>query len=131
MEVKVNSQRLVAGTPGSYVTLDRTWKDGDEISFVLPIALKLTRYTGVDQVPGSERYALEFGPILLAAVGSTDAVIKLKGKHADDLIAHLVPESDQELRYAVKDNDDVKYIPYWRVQDEPFTCFPVVDTQPA
>ncbi|MGC8539293.1 MAG: hypothetical protein ACP5QA_01545, partial [Phycisphaerae bacterium] len=47
-----------------------TWSDGDTISFTLPMASRLTLYTGVDQMPGGLRYGLEYGPILLAVVSA-------------------------------------------------------------
>ena len=39
------------GVPGSFLAIDREWADGDKLSFVLPTLFRLTRYTGVDQVP--------------------------------------------------------------------------------
>ena len=53
--------------------VDRTWQPGDTVAFALPMTFKLTRYTGMDKIPGHERYALEYGPILLAIEGSDDA----------------------------------------------------------
>ena len=71
MPIKINSNLATTGGPGTYVTLDEAWSDGDRISFALPMKLKLTRYKGSDQIAGHNRYAIEYGPILLAAVGST------------------------------------------------------------
>ncbi len=128
MEVRVNSDRVSSGKAGTYVNLDRTWSDGDEIAFVLPIAFKLTRYEGVDQIAGHSRYALEYGPFLLAAVGSSEAILKVKnGSSTEEFMRQLVPTSDQHLRFRVAENDAVEYIPYWQVKDEQFTCFPVID----
>ena len=49
--------RRATGKPGSYVTLDRAWAEGDIASFTLPAALVASRYTGVDQIPDHDRYA--------------------------------------------------------------------------
>ena len=70
MPIQVNGTLATSGKPGTYVTLDRTWSEGDTITFRLPMDFKLTRYTGVDKIAGHERYALEYGPVLLAILGS-------------------------------------------------------------
>ena len=58
------------GTPGSFLSLDRSWKNGDRLTFMLPTVFKLNQYLGVDQVAGFEgkRYALQLGPVVLACV---------------------------------------------------------------
>jgi len=53
--------------PGTYVTLDRVWKSGDTVTFSLPMDFHLTRYVGMEPSFGQERFALEYGPILLAS----------------------------------------------------------------
>ena len=39
MAVSVNGKPAATGKPGSYVTLDRAWAEGDVASFTLPVAL--------------------------------------------------------------------------------------------
>jgi len=36
----------------------------------------------------------------------------------------------QPLHFEVTGNGPLKYQPYWEVQDEPFTCFPMVKKEP-
>jgi DUF1680 family protein len=127
MAVHVNGKLTATGKPGSYVVLDRTWSDGDAVSFVLPAALRLTRYVGVDQIPDCERYAVEYGPILLAAVGAADVRLKVeKGKHPKSLLNLLKPMPGQPLHYSVEHNPGIELMPYWQVDKQPFTCFPAV-----
>lgn len=59
-----------SGTPGSYLKLDRTWKQGDTIAIALPTVYKITKYSGTDQIQDYEgkRFALSVGPIVLACV---------------------------------------------------------------
>ena len=129
MDLMVNSKLAATGSPGSYVSLERVWTNGDEVSFTLPIALKLTRYEGVDQIPGHPRYALEYGPILLAVVGSSDAFLKVKGTGPDDLLSGLAPKTDQPLHFRIPNSDGLEYMPYWQVKEQPFTCFPALDIE--
>jgi DUF1680 family protein len=130
MPLMVNGKLVATGSPGSYVTLDRTWSDGDTISFTLPIKLRLTRYTGSDQIAGRDRYALEYGPILLAAVGSIDVSLRVeKGSRPEDLLSQLIPRRDRPLHFTIAQNQEIEYMPYWQLSDQHFTCFPVIDVQ--
>jgi DUF1680 family protein len=60
--VKVNGQAISKlPAPGSYVELSRTWKNGDEVSLVLPKQLR------VEPLPDNvRRVALMWGPLVLA-----------------------------------------------------------------
>ncbi len=129
MAVSVNGKPTGAGKPGNYVTLDRAWAEGDVATFTLPAALRASRYTGVDQIPDHDRYAVSYGPILLAAVGAPDIRLRLKDvKHPEDLLKHLRPKPGQPLHYLVEANPGVEFMPYWQVDKEPFNCFPALDT---
>jgi DUF1680 family protein len=128
MPIKVNGSVAATGKPGSYVNLDRTWSDGDTLFFSLPMAFRLTRYTGTDQIPDHQRYALEYGPILLAAVGSAEVWLQVRGGHRpEDLLKRLRAKPAEPLHFTVEGNPAIEYMPYWQVTDQPFTCFPVIE----
>ena len=128
LQIAVNQQPAVAGIPGTYVTIDRTWTTGDIVQFTLPMQLKLTRYTGLDRISGRERYALEYGPVLLALIGSDSAVLKVPGgKRAEDILPLLKQDNDRPLHFSIDGQPEFSYIPYWQVITEPFTCYPVID----
>ena len=130
MAVYVNGKPAAKGKPGSYVVLDRAWTVGDVASFTLPAALTANRYTGVDQIPGHARYAVSFGPILLAAVGAPEIRLRLENvRQPEDLLKHLKPKPGEPLHYLVDDDPSVEFMPYWQVDKEPFNCFPAVDTR--
>ena len=64
-------ETFVAGERGSYLevalapaALPAT------LRFALPMAFRSTLYTGYDQIGNSTRYAVELGPVLLAATGA-------------------------------------------------------------
>ena len=127
MPIMVNGAQVATGKPGSYVVLDRTWKDGDTVTFTLPMAFKQTHYEGAERVAGQERYALEYGPILLALVGPMDeklgATLALKSK---DLVKSLKPQPDHPLHFSIEGDATHEYIPYWQVADQVFTCYPIL-----
>jgi DUF1680 family protein len=127
MAIRGGGAASVTGRAGSYVTLDRLWKNGDTISFTLPMDFRTTRYTGVE-AEGRERYALEYGPILMALVGEVDeqggATVRAA---AADLTKRLRPKAAQPLRFAIDGDPGHEYLPYFQVvADQLFTCYPAL-----
>jgi uncharacterized protein len=107
--------------------LDRKWADGDTIEFTLPTSLRVKRYSGEDQIAGKQRYSVEYGPILLAAVGSPNIdLIVEKGKGAESLADYLQAELESPLHLNVRGNPGQKFIPYWQISSQEFTCFPSI-----
>ena len=125
MPVKVNEDTIATGKPGTYVTVNRQWRKGDVISFTLPMDYKMTKYTGLEQSPNHERYALEYGPILMAYVsmqGRTSNI--MLPVSPDKLISSLKPVPDKPLHFTVNETNDFEYMPYFEVQYGSFSCFP-------
>ena len=131
MPVRVNGKVAAMGKPGSYVSLDRIWKSGDTVSFTLPVGLHLTRYTGRDQIEGHERYALEYGPILLAIVGTDQARLQTSGTTAESFTSQLKAVAGRPLNFTIDGNPDHRYVPYYAIKEETFTCFPVIEKVPT
>lgn len=130
MTVEVNGQAQGSGRPGSYITIDRSWQEGDVVTFSLPIGFKLTEYTGVDQIPGHKRYSLTYGPLLFAAIGPKDAKLRLpSGSRPEDIGRHLKAQTGALLRFNVDENPHIIYMPYYQVAEEEFTCFPAIENQ--
>ncbi len=119
--LRVNGIVAATGTPGSYVCLDRTWADSDVVTLELPMKFRVTKYTGLDQDKRRDRYALEYGPILMALVGAAGLNIA-----PDAMVAGLSRISDSALHFGVAGYPNCKYAPYWEVQGEEFTCFPTL-----
>jgi len=125
MPVQVNGAGVAVGKAGSYVVLDRTWKNDDVISFVLPAEFRLTHYTGQERVPGHELYALEYGPILMALVGDVDEKGGARLPHGPgELIRSLAPKAGHPLTFRIDGDPAYEYIPYWQVGERVFTCYP-------
>ena len=117
----VNGNNAAAGTPGTYVTLDRTWSTDDTISFEVPIGFRLTKYTGFDRDPDHERYGLEYGPLLMSLVGGTHLNLA-----PGILIGSLSPAPGNPLHFNIAGYPTFKYVPYVHIQDETFTSFPTL-----
>jgi DUF1680 family protein len=124
MPVLVNDKEVMAGEPGTYVSLDRKWSDSDVISFTLPMGFRTTCYRGAESgFNDSAHYALEYGPILMALTGKVGGQ---DGVNADpkQLSQSLRAIPGKPLHFEVMGNAHLIYQPYWELQDEPFTCFP-------
>jgi DUF1680 family protein len=117
----VNGRAAAPGKPGSYVTIDRTWNDGDAVAFELALAFRTIRYTGLDQHPEHERHALLYGPVLMALLGADDLDLP-----AGELPSRLRPIDGTPLHFAIEGRAGVQYQPYWQVDQETFTCFPTM-----
>jgi len=130
MQIKFNDHLMGLGQPGSYIEIDRIWKQRDTISFVLPRVYKLSRYEGVDQIPGYEgkRYALLLGPIVLACVGPMDlqgtTVLPVPPSQVPDWL--LPDASGTPLHFGIRGAPQFRFKPLWAVRDgEKFTTYPI------
>jgi len=122
--VLVNGRQVAVGSPGSYVTLEREWSGADSITFRLPMSFRFTRYTGADQVAGRERYALEYGPLLMAFLGMEESELVVRDASSIvDVAAKLRPVSDHPLRFNL---GRTEIMPYFQIMEEPFSCFPLI-----
>jgi hypothetical protein len=119
--VMVNGAQVATGKPGSYVTLARTWSSNDHITFALPIGFRMTKYTGFDRDANFDRYALQYGPLLMPLVGETHLNIA-----PDELVKNLLPVPDKPLHYGVAGHLSARFMPYLQIQDETFTSFPTI-----
>ena len=64
----------------------------------------------------------------MALSGSDNAVLKVTtGAQHADLLKQLKADPDRPLRFQIEGHPKYVYVPYWKIVDEPFTCFPVVD----
>lgn len=125
MEIRINGESAGSGKPGSYFSLDREWQPGDRVTFSLPAGLRATRYDGFDKIPGRTRYAIEYGPVLLAAVGSSRVDLP-DGFDPKEVSDFLIPATEDPLHFTIRGVPNSKVIPYWLVGTEEFTCFPSV-----
>ena len=102
-------------------------KEGDTISFALPMGFRLTACTGQERAAGQERFALEYGPILMALVGEVDETgwARIPITEAN-LVRFLQPKPGQPLHFTIAGDARHECMPYWEVGDQPFTCCPAM-----
>lgn len=127
MKILVNGKITGEGQPGTYFHLQRSWSNGDTIEFTLPAVVRARPYQGADQSAGRTRYSFEYGPILLAAAGAREMDISSGGELIPGRLAELLePIDGLPLHFNMRGNAGMKFMPYWQITDEEFTCYPVV-----
>jgi len=127
MRISVNGKATGEGRPGTYFSLERQWSSGDIIEFTLPAVIRVRPYKGGDQLAGKTRYSIEYGPILLALVGTPQAGLSIDGAHdAEHVAKHVESVAGSPLHFTVRGNPGQQLIPYWQVSGEEFTCYPAV-----
>jgi DUF1680 family protein len=127
MKIVVNGKVASTGKPGSYIQLNRQWSNGDVVEFTLPAAFRVNRYKGVDQIAGKSRYSIEYGPILLAAVGSSNVDLLIDKGHESQQVADYFQQVEgAPLHFTVRGNPGCRLMPYWQIAEEEFTCYPTI-----
>lgn len=140
ISVRVNGkQQKISGAPGSYVSLDRQWHDGDKVEIHLPMTLR------TEPLPGSSNMvALLYGPIVLAGELGTNAMpnpltpnqtdySRLPAPPApvfvtspEQLLKKIRPVSGQPLTFRTHDLGqpmDVTLIPFYRMHRERYSVY--------
>ena len=132
MPIAVNGMDHVMGAPGTYAVLDRNWMEGDRISFTLPIRFKISRYEGTDQVAGRERFSVEYGPILMSALGLAEERLLLPaGVEPHQIAGMLQPVAGKALQFQISTAKGiVNFIPYYQIDLEEFSSVPIIEAAP-
>jgi len=122
----LNGAAVTSGQAGSYVTVKNIWKKGDVVAFTLPFAWKQTQYEGVEQVEGYDRYAFEYGPLLMAIKGNLDTHNQIIIKSAPSSLTSHRKTSGQPLHFDVEGQPGLEVVPYLEIKPGmTFTCFPL------
>lgn len=124
--VKVNgSKQKVTTTPGSFITLHRTWKKGDMIELNLPMQL----YT-VSMPDNADRRAVFYGPSLLAGVFGTQerkmGDIPVFVSEEKSLTNYIKKVNDAPLSFVTTlpgGPDNVRMMPFYQIAEDLQTVY--------
>ena len=145
MTVSINGKKQeVATTPSSYLTLDRTWNDGDKIQVSIPMSLHLAPLAD-----DSSMQAAMYGPLVLAGrlgskgltrdliygpLGPDEAraipVPALTG--SGDSPDWVEPVKGQTLAFqTVGQRTQIDLVPFYQLYDERYTAYWKVNRKSA
>lgn len=104
---------------------------GDRFETEFPFRMRTTKYTGGEEIPGKERWALEYGPLLFAATGAPNPLtVRFDPLDPEQWFAARKAVSPDGTRLRLKLNGDGmhEYRAYMDITDEPFDVYPIVET---
>ena len=96
---------------------------GEEIALDIPMGFRVTKYTGGEELPHEERFALEHGPLLYAAMGPSVVRVRWDVDRPEDEFEPM-PGPKRKLR--MRHDDAHEYWAYIDIDDEPFSVYPAV-----
>jgi len=100
-------------------------KAGDVFEFDFEMRFKMTRYTGGEEVPGKERWAMEYGPLLYACIGAPSPVnVKMDPENPEKW---FTPLPGEKRRMKLEGDSMHEYMAYADIHDEPFSVYPIVE----
>ncbi|MDD3242459.1 MAG: glycoside hydrolase family 127 protein [Eubacteriales bacterium] len=109
----------------SYYRTHEGMRAGDVFHLDLPRTFRVTHYTGGEELPHQERYAVEHGPLLYAALGAPNPVqLRWDVTHPEKW---LTPLNDSKPGFSIRGDACHEYRAYADVRDEPFSVYPVID----
>ena len=125
VEVSLGGEVIGQGEPGSYLVLRRAWRPGDCVRYRLSMKWQAVPYHGDNEVPGYERYSYLCGPILMAVVGmrNQEYGVVVPGR-GEEFVSRLRP-TGEPMRYEIEGAGELSVAPYFELQREEFTCFPM------
>ena len=102
------------------------------------MGFRLTQYNGFTEIDGRNRYAMEYGPILLSYTGSSSSsnggeaqagglLVPRIAIDPAQLVAALQPVAGQPLHWSVSGDMTRTYEPYWLAAGA-LCCYPMIGT---
>ncbi len=113
----VNGKFVSNALCGDYESIEREWKDGDTVVVTFRPEYRISRYTGAEQLESNApRYALLYGPYLMALVGSEEDVPTL---NVDPMELKVRKVKDSIV---IKLEGKMKFVPYYEIGDAVKLC---------
>lgn len=127
--VTLGNGTVLSGITGTYLPVMMSSLPVS-LSFSLPMALTTHLYNGSTTIGAGRRAAVQYGPVLLAAVGpfttiGNSSCLVLPALDLSQPSSWLLPVPGEPLHYTVAGVQGVMYKPYFEVQDEIFTAYPI------
>ncbi len=121
LAVRLNQQALpVQSTPSSFLTLERTWQDGDELQIEFPMRLTY------EAMPDDPRMiAFLYGPIVLCAPVPEEGELPVLVCEENPL-AHMRPTGQQGIHFVTEGlarPQDLELIPLFAMHDRRYNVY--------
>jgi len=116
--VKINDvKRSITAIPGSYLTLDRNWKDNDRISITLPLEFRVEYTPDVKDVGG-----IMYGPVLLCGENVNDLpILNFDSSNPDEAFSR---DNDDPLHFK---SNGISFVPFYQIHGLPYSVYFKID----
>ena len=123
--LKLRIPRWAAADGKSYYETHEQVTAGAEFILDFPFRFKTTRYTGGEELKQLERWAVEYGPLLYAAMGAPNPLtVRFDPAQPE---SWFTPLPGAVRRLQLKDDSCHEYRAYLDIHDEPFDVYPAVE----
>ena len=113
-EVSINGEKqLLLVTKGSYTSIERKWKNGDEVQISMPFSFRIER-TPDDKTIGS----IFYGPLVMVGKSDFDGYIELNLNEGN--IEKVIEASGEPLVFSIK---DLTLVPNYMINQEPYHAY--------
>lgn len=125
ISLSLNGSPMPLSVQDGFLTLERTWKSGDELRLSLPLSIQVV---AADDDP--DLVAFRFGPIVLAGLCSQERVLHTRGHAPETLLIH-----DNEREWGLwkrtfrarYQEPGISFVPIYLIGYEPYQLyFPIV-----
>ena len=129
-QILVNGKKQkLASTAGSFVPVQRTWKNGDKLEVVMPMTFRLE---GFQDNP--DRVAVMYGPLVMAAVTETGNRYSVIQADQKKCLASFKPVAGQLLTFTApaqvfrtsatnEASQPIRFKPLFRIVNEPYAVY--------
>lgn len=122
VRITVNGEEIAEkGIPGSFVTLERSWKDSDTIGLEIGKCLRTIPLEG-----DADKSAFSYGPIVLAGLCDSEKLLYGDSEHPEEILRHSNERewgSWKESFQTVNQDKSLRFIPIKDVGYEPYTVY--------
>lgn len=128
--LKLRIPRWACADGQSYYEIHENVTAGAEFVLDFPFRFRVTRYTGGEEIPGKQRYAVEYGPMLFAAMGAPNPLTLKFDPDRPEVFFRPVRQlspAGGSVKLLLKDDPWHEYRAYMDIHDEPFDVYPVVE----
>ena len=114
VNVKINGNPFPAkAAPGTFLAIERTWREGDTLEITFPMALRYEAIAG--ETP--DRQALLYGPLLLVAL--SEKPVSMAGEKSN---IEITKQRNALPTFRTHDGA-ITFLPFYKVKDERYTTY--------
>lgn len=114
LEIYVNGNKIKAELNNNWLSINRKWKDSDEVRVIFPMELKISRLNSSQQYPA----AITYGPVVLATRSANMDKYPETFLEGKDPFQNFIPVEGEPLTYHVTGKSDLLVRPFYLFEED-------------